>query len=83
MIIGILLGISLSVLLASLTIIIGGYAGVFRENLLTGAVIGNPSIISYSIITLFLSLLFTIILIVILKNKYNKAMHNYKLNFSN
>jgi len=69
MIIGILLGISLSISLASLAIIITSSTGLIRENLVTGAVVGTNEIISYAGITFVLSLVAVFFLALILKNK--------------
>ncbi len=67
MIIGLLLGISIAISLASLGIIITGTTGILRENLATGAVIGTTDAVSYALITLVLSLIATFFLILILK----------------
>jgi len=66
-VIGFLLGITASVALASLGIIITGTTGILRENLITGNVIGATGIVSYSLITLVISLIATLFLILILK----------------
>jgi len=62
-----LLAITVSISLASLTIIITGITGILRENLVTGAVIGTTGAVSYALITLILSLVATFFLILILK----------------
>lgn len=67
MIIGLLLGISVAVSLASLGIIITGTTGVLRENLATGAVIGTTGVVSYAIITLVFSLITVFFLVLALK----------------
>jgi len=67
MIIGIALGISLTVNLLSLLIITTGTTGILRENMATGAVIGVAQATSYATITLIISLITTLFLILILK----------------
>ncbi|MFH1522141.1 MAG: hypothetical protein ABIF18_04245 [archaeon] len=67
MIIGLLLGISIAISLASFGIIITGTTGALRENLATGAVIGTTGAVSYAIIVFVLSLVVTFFLISILK----------------
>ncbi len=67
MIIGLLLGISVAISLASLGIIVTGTTGVLRENLATGAVIGTTAAVSYALITLVLSLVAVFFLVSILK----------------
>jgi len=68
MIIGLLLGIAVSVSLASLGIIITGLSGALKENLATGAVIGTGGAISYATITLTISLVAILFLVLILKH---------------
>jgi hypothetical protein len=79
MILGILLGISISISIASLMIIITAATGLIRENLATGAAIGTAATISYSSITLVISLSITYLFILILKNKTNKKISTKKL----
>ena len=67
MIIGLLLGISVAISLASFGIIVTGTTGILRENLATGAVIGTTGVVSYALIALILSLIATFFLILILK----------------
>lgn len=67
MIIGLLLGITIAMSLASFGIIIMGTTGIISENLVTGAVIGTGGVVSYAIITLILSLIATFFLSLILK----------------
>jgi hypothetical protein len=73
MIIGLLLGITISISLASLGIILTGLSGALRENLATGAAIGTTGAISYATITLTISLIATLFLILILKNNLPKS----------
>ena len=75
MIIGLLLGIALSVSLASLGIIITGLSGTLKENLVTGAVIGTSGAVSYATITLTVSLIAIFFLVLILKHNIPKR-HN-------
>ena len=75
MIIGLLLGIALSVSLASLGIILAGLSGTLKENLATGAVIGAEGAISYATITLTISLIAIFFLVLILKHNIPKR-HN-------
>lgn len=71
MIIGILLGISLTVNLTSALIIFTSNMGILRENLATGAVIGVGQMSSYAVITLIISLITTFALMLYLrKPKY-------------
>ena len=72
MIVGLLLAISVSVSLASLGIIITGLSGALKENLATGAVIGTGGAVSYSTITLAVSLIAIFFLGLILKNNIPK-----------
>ena len=66
-IVGFLLAITVSISLASLGIIVTGSTGILRENLITGAVIGTASAVSYALITLVLSLIATFFLILVLR----------------
>jgi len=75
MIIGLLLGIAVSISLASLGIILTGMSGALRENLATGAVIGTGGAISYATITLTASLIAIFFLILTLKHNIPKR-HN-------
>jgi hypothetical protein len=72
MLIGIFLGISISVSLASLIIIFTTTTGLIAENPATGAAIGTTTTVSYALITLVLSLVTTLFLISILR-KYKKS----------
>ena len=67
MIIGLLLGISIAISLASAGIIITATTGILHENLATGAVIGTTGAISYASITLIFSLIAAFFLILVLK----------------
>ncbi len=69
MIIGILLGISLSFFITSLIFIIMGISGVLKENLVTGAVIGTDFLISYSTIVLTISFIAILFLVFLLKRR--------------
>ena len=71
MIIGILLGISISVSLTSLIIIISTTTGLIKENLATGAAIGTTTAASYAAITLIVSLITTYLLILALRKPKN------------
>ena len=75
MIIGLLLGIALSVSLASLGIILAGLSRTLKENLATGAVIGTGGAVSYATITLTVSLIAIFFLVLILKHNTPKR-HN-------
>lgn len=68
MIIGLLLGFSVAVALASLGIIVFGSSGLILENLATGAVIGTTGIVSFAIISFVLSLIAAFFLILVLRN---------------
>lgn len=68
MIIGLLLGLSIAVALASAGIIITGLTGALQENIVTGAVIGTTGAISYAVITLIISLVAAFFLSLVLKN---------------
>jgi hypothetical protein len=57
MIKGVFLAIFASIFLVSLIFIISNLTGNLQENLVTGAIIGQGKIISYSIISLTLSLI--------------------------
>jgi hypothetical protein len=67
MIIGLLLGVSVAISIASLGMIITGGTGLLRENLATGAVIGTTGVVSYAMISFILSLIAAFFLILILK----------------
>jgi len=67
MIIGILLGISISVSITSLLLIITTATGLIKQNLTTGAAIGTTATTSYTSIALIASLITTYLLILILK----------------
>jgi hypothetical protein len=67
MIIGILLGISISISITSLVLILTTATGLIAENPATGAAIGTTTTISYASIALIISLITTYILIFILK----------------
>jgi hypothetical protein len=71
MIIGILLGISLSFFITSLILIFMGLSGVLRENLVTGAVVGTESLISYSSIILVVSFMVTLFFVFLIKRRMN------------
>ncbi|MFH0711666.1 MAG: hypothetical protein V1889_00915 [archaeon] len=75
MIIGILLGISASISLTSLIIIITTATGLIKKNLATGAAIGTTTTISYASITLITSLIATFLLILILKKSIKDKSH--------
>jgi len=66
---GFLLGISISVAIASLGIIITGATGILKENLITGNVIGPADAASYAIISFIVSLIITFILIFVMRKK--------------
>jgi len=70
MIIGILLGISISISLTSLIIIITTATGLIKENLATGAAIGTTTMASYSTIALIASLITTCLLILTIKKRH-------------
>jgi len=72
MIIGILLGISASISLTSLIIIITTATGLIKENLATGAAIGTTTTISYAAIALVASAITTYLLILTLKKSITK-----------
>jgi len=72
MIIGILLGISISATLTSLIINITSLTGLIKENLATGAAIGTTTAASYATIIFAASLIATYVLILILKKQRNK-----------
>ncbi|MFA4960459.1 MAG: hypothetical protein WC548_02240 [Candidatus Pacearchaeota archaeon] len=72
MMLGILLGISLSLFLTSVFIIFGKHTEIFKENLITGATIGTGNLISCLSLTLFISLIFIVFLSVILKKRISK-----------
>tara|TARA_Y100000034_G_C6835609_1_gene377562 strand:+ start:628 stop:858 length:231 start_codon:yes stop_codon:yes gene_type:complete len=72
MIIGILLGISLTIFISSLTLIILGATNIIRENLITGATISPEIIQTNSIAISIISLILIFIFSFILKNKMNR-----------
>jgi len=74
MIIGILLGISIAINLTSLLLILTSTTGILYENMATGAVIGTAGIVSYSLITLILSLITTFFLSMILKKSLKSLL---------
>ena len=57
MIKGLLLGISEAILIVSMILIITGAADILKPNLITGNAIGEPTVIAYSFVALFLSLI--------------------------
>lgn len=73
---GLFLGISLSVMLASLGIIVFAATGVIRDGVTTGAVIGTTGAISYATISFILSLVAVFFLILIMK-KPDREVEEY------
>jgi hypothetical protein len=71
MIIGLFLAVTLSISITSLIVIITGSTGILRENMATGAVIGTSQAVSYAFTTLVLSVIATLALILILRNRQN------------
>ena len=66
MIKGTLLGISISVFIVSLFLAVTSLTGTLKENIITGAAVGQSAITTYSFVALFLSFIvgfFVIILI--------------------
>lgn len=76
MIIGVLLGVSLGIMFASMGLIAMGTTGAISENIITGAVIGTTGIVSYSIISFILSLIAVFFLSLVLKNP-KKSVEEY------
>ncbi len=75
-VVGTLLGISLSVMLSSLGIIIFSATGSIRSGTATGAVIGTSGAISYAVIAFILSLIAVFFFALILK-KPKKEIEEY------
>jgi hypothetical protein len=67
MIIGLLLGVSIAISIASLGIIVFGSSGLIMENLATGSVIGTTGAVSYAVISFVLSLIAAFFLVLILR----------------
>jgi hypothetical protein len=70
MIRGLSLGFSIAVFLTSLGIIITGFLGAFRENMITGASIGVEGIVSYAIIGFIFSFVALFFLVLIIKTPH-------------
>lgn len=76
MIIGVLLGVSLGIMFASMGLIVMGMTGAIRENIITGAVIGTTGVVSYSVIAFVLSSVAVFFLSLVLK-KPKKGIDEY------
>ena len=68
---GTILAISLSVFVASLVLIATSTTGILKENIITGNIIGQGTVISYSFVALALSFIIGLFVILSLRKNYN------------
>lgn len=75
--IGILLGVSLSVMISSFLIVVFSATGAIRRSVVTGAVVGTTGVMSYAVISFVLSLVAVFFLLMILKKPYGNLVEYY------
>ncbi|MCR4284638.1 MAG: hypothetical protein NUV97_01175 [archaeon] len=73
MIIGLLLAVGLTMFVASIGFIVLGSGGAIRDNIFTGAVIGTSQIVSYSFITLIISLIIVFVLVWVIRKNHSRV----------
>lgn len=70
MIKGIMLGVGISATVTSFLLVVLGNLSQIKVNYLTGAVVGVNQIIDYSVTIFFISLIFTLTIIALMKKKH-------------
>ena len=70
MLLGILLGIVVSVMVTSLVFIFVGSSNLLIENSVTGAVIGTTGVISFAIIVFIISVVLAIFLFIMIRDSH-------------
>ena len=72
MLLGIMLGIAIALFIGSGTILVIGIARGFMSAAFTGAVIGGTGYLSYTVIVFVFSLIATLFIAVIMKDKHEE-----------
>lgn len=72
MILGLILAISISIFITSMVVIISDFSGTIQDTLVTGAVVGSKSMMSYALVAFAISLVAIFYIYILMRMRFEE-----------